>query len=533
MKKIYTLLVTIMIMANVWAQSPQKFSYQAIIRNASNNLVVNHAIGIKTSILRGSASGTLVYTETKTPNTNTNGLLSIEIGGGTGFDTITWAIGPFFLKTETDPTGGTTYSITGTSQLLTVPYALYAANAGTIYEKNGKYGFGDTNPTAKFDFMGGNNWNLTSGEGDFRLGNGLYRLKMGVAIEGGGAGDAIIMQHGQDGGYNVLSLGAQGKKLLFLNGSNSNVGIGTDNPASTFTVGLNKFQVSGTEGNITFTDDLASINFPVTDATNSPMIYMFPSGTANGDRMVFAHSPTYSNWGLQYQDATDKFNFLAQGYNIMSIDLGAQKVSLGSASLSTSLEIQGNLKVVNGTQGTGKVLTSDANGLASWQNPSITTHAIGESYGGGIVFYVYDNGKHGLIAATADVSSSMRWYAGTLTNTLAKADGIGAGVKNTSIIIASQGYGDGATYSARLCNEYKVTVDGVTYGDWYLPSKHELNLLYLQKTVVGGFATTNTSYYTSSTEETSQYVWGQNFGTGVQTNYSKSYLDNIRPIRAF
>jgi len=90
------------------------------------------------SILQGSASGTAVYVETQTPTTNANGLTSIEIGGGTvlsgNFSTINWANGPYFVKTETDPdgtTGGIYYTITGTSQLLSVPYALYAANAGT------------------------------------------------------------------------------------------------------------------------------------------------------------------------------------------------------------------------------------------------------------------------------------------------------------------------------------------------------------------------------------------------------------------
>jgi hypothetical protein len=80
------------------------------------------------------------------------------------------------------------------------------------------------------------------------------------------------------------------------------------------------------------------------------------------------------------------------------------------------------------------------------------THFIGESYGGGIVFYVYDNGQHGLIAAIADQGDAVRWYAGTYTNTIAKANGVGAGKANTAIIIASQGDGDGTTYAARICN---------------------------------------------------------------------------------
>ncbi len=114
----------------VMGQAPQSMSYQAVIRDASNNLVKSQAVGIRISILQDSATGAVVYSETQTPSTNGNGLISIKIGGQTGFDTINWADGPYYVKTETDPAGGTSYSITNTSQMLSVPYALYAENAG-------------------------------------------------------------------------------------------------------------------------------------------------------------------------------------------------------------------------------------------------------------------------------------------------------------------------------------------------------------------------------------------------------------------
>ena len=106
-------------------------SYQAVIRDAGNALVTNHAVGMRISILLGSVNGTAVYTETQTPTTNANGLVSIEIGGVSGFDAINWAAGSYFIKTETDPTGGTNYTITGVSQILSVPYALYSKTAKT------------------------------------------------------------------------------------------------------------------------------------------------------------------------------------------------------------------------------------------------------------------------------------------------------------------------------------------------------------------------------------------------------------------
>jgi hypothetical protein len=120
--------------ACAFAQAPQKMSYQAVIRNSSNALIRSTPVGMRISVLQGSSTGTAVYIETQRPSTNTNGLVSLEIGTGTvmsgTFATINWAAGPYFIKTETDPTGGTVYTIAGTSELMSVPYALFSANAG-------------------------------------------------------------------------------------------------------------------------------------------------------------------------------------------------------------------------------------------------------------------------------------------------------------------------------------------------------------------------------------------------------------------
>jgi hypothetical protein len=139
MKKIITICVGIFITASVFAQSPNKMSYQAVIRNSSNALVTNLAVGMRISLLQTSPNGTVVYSETQTPTTNANGLASIEIGAGTvvsgTFASIDWSKGPYFIKTETDPSGGTNYTITGTSQLLSVPYALHAKTADIVMGK--------------------------------------------------------------------------------------------------------------------------------------------------------------------------------------------------------------------------------------------------------------------------------------------------------------------------------------------------------------------------------------------------------------
>ncbi len=136
MKKIFTVLSAVLISASLWAQVPQSFSYQAVVRGTNNALVSNKKVGMKISLLKGSETGTAVYVETHTPTSNANGLVSIAIGGGTvvsgTFASIDWSKGPYFVKTETDPAGGTSYSLTTISQLLSVPYALHAKTAESI-----------------------------------------------------------------------------------------------------------------------------------------------------------------------------------------------------------------------------------------------------------------------------------------------------------------------------------------------------------------------------------------------------------------
>jgi len=141
MKRSLTIFAFVFLLAAVSAQAPEKMSYQAVVRDNTDELVTNHEVGMRISILQGAADGTEVYKEIYNPNpeTNANGLVSIEIGAGiplTGtFSAIDWSSGPYFIKTEIDPSGGTTYSITGTSQILSVPYALHANTAGAVLEE--------------------------------------------------------------------------------------------------------------------------------------------------------------------------------------------------------------------------------------------------------------------------------------------------------------------------------------------------------------------------------------------------------------
>lgn len=134
MKTLLTLFI-IAISLISYGQTPEAFKYQAVVRDAGGAILTNQNVGYQLTILQGTPTGTAVYTETFSPVTNAYGLVNIEIGTGTttdDFSLIDWANGPYFIETAVDVSGGTSYSVMGTSQLVSVPYALHAKSADNV-----------------------------------------------------------------------------------------------------------------------------------------------------------------------------------------------------------------------------------------------------------------------------------------------------------------------------------------------------------------------------------------------------------------
>ncbi|MCH7987580.1 MAG: DUF1566 domain-containing protein [Planctomycetes bacterium] len=372
MKKVaLTTIAVALALTTLMAQVPQSINYQGVARDNTGAILATQGIALQISILSGSPTGTVEYSETHTTTTNQFGLFTLQIGNGTvvsgDFTTINWGANTHYAKVEMDETGGANYQLMGTSQLLSVPYALHAKTAETVTE---------TDP-------------------------------------------------------------------------------------------------------------------------------VFGSSLASG--ITAADTANWNNHTIDTDTQLDSTGVASLGY------------VAGAHTDSTAVA---NMGFVAG---------------------SGVSYAVGDFAQGGIVFWVDETGQHGLVCAKTDQSISMRWHAGTDGNTRAYGDGPYSGEMNTSIIISRHGSigDDGATYAARVCAELQVTEGGKTYGDWYLPSKQELNLMYQNKAAIDATATANggvafaTNYYWSSTEFDFSLAWIQHFNNGGQYNGFKNVTSYVRSVRAF
>lgn len=150
MKKFIPILAAcVFLTLNTFAQSPDAFKYQTVVRDGSFNFIGNQVVGMQMTILQGTPSGTIVYQETFSPVTNAVGLVNLEIGSGSPVSgvlaNVNWNDGPYYLRTELDPTGGSSYNEMGTSQLLSVPYSLYSKS--TAFADSADYNSLSNKPT--------------------------------------------------------------------------------------------------------------------------------------------------------------------------------------------------------------------------------------------------------------------------------------------------------------------------------------------------------------------------------------------------
>jgi hypothetical protein len=224
-----TLLVLLAVM--LVAQVPQKINYQAVARNASGAVLGNTNVSARFTVHDGTAGGTIVYQETKAGlATNQFGLFTHAIGTGTvvsgTFAGINWGSGEKYLQVEVDPANGTSYSINGTSQLLSVPYALYAANGGTVGPQGATGATGSTGATGVTGATGSTGATGVTGSTGATGTTGSIGATGNVGATGSTGATGVVNATGTVNTVaKFLTTTSLGNSQIFDNGTN--VGIGT------------------------------------------------------------------------------------------------------------------------------------------------------------------------------------------------------------------------------------------------------------------------------------------------------------------
>ncbi|MFC2118528.1 DUF1566 domain-containing protein [Bacteroidota bacterium] len=622
------------------AQAPDAFSYQAVIRDAEGNVLEYQSVSFRVTLIQVQ---TPIYTETHIATTNKFGLVTLKIGKGSpilyNFSDINWAGGSIKLQVELDPENGLNYSISSVTELLSVPYAIYAESSGS--GGNSSYqtlsltgsiltisnGNSITLPSGGSSLIGANTtnfipkWNGSSmikgnifdngyiGIGTNDPDNDLHVVGGFKLVDGNqAAGRVLTSDEDGNASWQVLD-GGGGTGTNYLISSNnltdlgnyaiarSNLGLAIGIDVQSYDHDLSiyaaitpspnvqtllessnyesiKSHLSlGNVENTALSTWAGSSNIstvgniwgsPGIIGSNTPSSSFFTSLSANG---VITLKPAGSggtagqvlstdgngvvswltiNSGtgnlLAANNLSDLTNAATARTNLGINTIWATPGAIGSTTPSSAVFT--TLKVTSGTPAAGKVLTSDADGNASWQATAAPgSHYVGELYGGGIVFYVDHTGNNGLIVSLKDLDNNSGFQWSNLATTLigSNAQSQYDGSSNSTAITGVSSSG-----AAEQC---EVFVNG-TYTDWYLPSNWELHELFNAARIISNILdndadVTNTygirtSYvqvvegkYWSSTEFDGSNAYALNFDTGRSFYYPKSTLCRVRAIRAF
>ncbi|GAB4403620.1 MAG: hypothetical protein OHK0039_02970 [Bacteroidia bacterium] len=360
-------------------------NYQAVARSNTGSLLSNTLVNVRFLVRTGSAVGTVVYEETHAPSTNAYGLFSLVIGTGTvvsgTFDAIDWAGERYFLEVQLNG------SSAGATEFVAVPYAKVATDMQLA-------DLDDVSATAPASGQllqwNGSEWAPASGGQWLTQGNALYYdagkvfvgrstqitgqevfgirgtagagSYAGMYVEGSDVASQPFYGYATNGAARAWTYyrGVDTTWRLYLNGDRLRV-----TADGTFQVG-NELRIAGTDGDLSFNSAEGSIQFPAVSAAAPAMLYQFASGTANADRMVLAHSPAFSNWGLRYRDLSDAYDFLGSGTAVMTISLGNQRTGVRTTAPTHDLHLTHTTGAGSTNASQGLKLQNEGTANQSW-----------------------------------------------------------------------------------------------------------------------------------------------------------------------
>ncbi|MBI1287157.1 MAG: hypothetical protein GC178_06210 [Flavobacteriales bacterium] len=397
MKRSILLIFNLFIIAAASAQVPQLFNYQGVARDNAGSVLAGQAVGLQLSLHSGSPVGTVVYQETHSPTTNQFGLFNIEIGNGAvvsgDLASVDWSTGSYFIQVEMDASGGTSYQDMGTSQLLSVPYALYAGTAGNsitpptldqAYDQGG-LGAGRTiTADTGAVFIDGDDGFIVTGT-----------LNMGDSIEVSGAGTRMFFNPRRaafragsvsgpqwDASETGLYSVALGYNTKATNDKSIAIGSGA------ISTGVNGVAL----GNSTNADGLSSVAMGSSSTANgNTSIAIGTLSIASGDRAIalgtYITAKSFNEIAIG-RNNTDYVPANTTGWNpgdrLFVVGNGQStgttsdamvilkngKVGIGSSSPEEKLHVVGSIRMVDGHQQAGYVPVSDANGKMTWTDPA-------------------------------------------------------------------------------------------------------------------------------------------------------------------
>jgi len=392
MKKITFTFMILLCLIAVKAQVPAGFSYQAVVRNSSGEIIANQTVKFQFTILRDSESGTPVYQETHSVPTNSFGLANLKVGMGTKvsgtFDPAAWGDNPHFLKVELDPAGGSIFTELGTTQLLAVPYAFHAKTV-----EDDTWGNQVVATDATLTGNGTNSSPLkiaqqSATNGQVLKWNGTTWLP-GDASTGT---TSLWQQNGSDIYFNAGKVGIDNQNPLYkldVTGSvhvTEQLGIGM-NPWSEAQLSVqgkyDKAVYFVNNGSSSTAYGLMSDAVGIGGSVRTGVIGYAQNGMENKGVEGHASSNGNYNYGIYGKADSGNNNYAVYGeveegtLNWAGYFLGngffAGNLGIGANPPTTKLDINGQIKIRGGSPGAGKVLTSDATGLASWETSGVLT----------------------------------------------------------------------------------------------------------------------------------------------------------------